>query len=86
MVRTKTTTPEPPGDNAAATPAVAASKPAPATAPDGHTAALLRCFSAYPSLYIDRQGGVFTPCTAPHLREGAVLYENPYYEPNKTNR
>lgn len=85
MARTKTTTPEPPGENTPVAAATPVTETASATA-DRHVQALLRCFRAYPSLYIDRQGGVYTRDTAESLRADAVLYENPYYQPKNPIR
>ena len=42
---------------------------------------LLKIFSSYAALYIDRQGGTYTADTAAHIRKGAVLYTNPNHEP-----
>jgi hypothetical protein len=44
----------------------------------------LEKFPAYPSLYIDRHGGTYTPDTAATVRGGAVLYKNPFYNELKT--
>lgn len=51
---------------------------------DPYILALLKKFPAYPSLYIDRHGGTYTPDTAATLRGGAVLYKNPFYNELKT--
>lgn len=49
-----------------------------------HILDLLRKFSAYPSLYIDKLGGTYTPDTAAAIRGEAVLYKNPFYNELKT--
>lgn len=41
---------------------------------------LLGKYRSYPELYIDAQGGVYTPGTAAVIRKGAVLYKNPHYQ------
>lgn len=41
---------------------------------------LLGKYPAYPELYIDAQGGVYTPCTSSTIRGKAVLYKNPHYK------
>lgn len=43
---------------------------------------ILKSFKAYESLYVDMQGGVYTPDTAPAIRKQAILYKNPYYKPS----
>ena len=53
-------------------------------AADPYILALLEKFPAYPSLYIDRHGGTYTPDTAATVRGGAVLYKNPFYNELKT--
>lgn len=53
-------------------------------AADPYILALLKKFPAYPSLYIDRHGGTYTPDTATTVRGGAVLYKNPFYNELKT--
>lgn len=41
---------------------------------------LLGKYPAYAELYIDAQGGVYTPGTATAIRKDAVLYKNPHYQ------
>lgn len=41
---------------------------------------LLGKYPSYPELYIDAQGGVYTPGTAPTIRGKATLYKNPYFK------
>ena len=53
-------------------------------AADPYILALLKKFPAYPSLYIDRHGGTYTPDTAATVRGRAVLYKNPFYNGLKT--
>lgn len=47
--------------------------------PEAHVLSVLQAFSNYEQLYIDKQGGIYTPDTPEHLREMATLYKNPYY-------
>lgn len=47
--------------------------------PDSYILEILKSFSQYRALYIDRQGGVFTSNTPKNIRGAAVLYNNPYY-------
>jgi hypothetical protein len=42
--------------------------------------AILGTFPSYESLYIDAQGGIYTPATPPAVRGNATLYRNPYYK------
>lgn len=49
--------------------------------PGGYTLDILRAFPAYASMYIDTQGGIYTPDTPEKLRGNAVLYKNPYHKP-----
>jgi hypothetical protein len=49
--------------------------------PNGHTLDILRAFPAYASIYIDNQGGIYTPDTPERIRGNAVLYTNPYHKP-----
>lgn len=53
---------------------------------DQQVVRVLRAYPDYPTLYVDHQGGAYTPDTAASLREGAVLYKNPFYEPSKMKR
>lgn len=48
---------------------------------DEYTLNILRTFPSYASMYIDRQGGIYTPDTPEKLRGNAVLYKNPYHKP-----
>lgn len=41
---------------------------------------LLGKYPAYPELYIDTLGGVYTPGTAAVIRKDATLYKNPHYQ------
>lgn len=41
---------------------------------------LLRKYSFYSELYIDSQGGVYSPGTSVLIRRDAVLYKNPYHK------
>ena len=45
---------------------------------------MLKKFPAYPALYVDVHGGVYTPDTPPVIRREAILYNNPYYNEPKT--
>lgn len=45
---------------------------------------VLKSHKGYESLYVDAQGGVFTPGTAPVIRKKAVLYQNPFYNNSNT--
>lgn len=42
--------------------------------------AILGKFPDYKELYIDADGSMYTPQTAPAIRGKAVLYRNPYYK------
>lgn len=42
--------------------------------------AVLGKFPGYKELYIDADGSMYTPQTAPAIRGKAVLYRNPYYK------
>ena len=44
-----------------------------------HLKNILKAFPTYETLYVDSQGGIYSPDTAPKLRTGAILYKNPYY-------
>ncbi|MCD8253822.1 MAG: hypothetical protein LUD40_18345 [Phocaeicola dorei] len=65
---------------------VEAEAPAPANVdgPDEFVTQILRVYPTYESLYVDRHGGVYTPDTAALLRQGAILYKNPFYKSFKT--
>lgn len=45
-----------------------------------HTDEILKSFRSYETLYVDAQGGVFTPDTPEIIRGKATLYKNPYYK------
>lgn len=45
-----------------------------------YTQSMLKAFPFYEYLYIDRDGGSYTPNTPLSIREGATLYKNPYYK------
>lgn len=49
--------------------------------PDEYALSILRSHTSYESLYIDKSGGAFTPCTPAAMRKGAALYKNPFYKP-----
>ncbi|RHH14381.1 hypothetical protein DW228_06160 [Bacteroides fragilis] len=42
---------------------------------------ILRAYSKYEMLYIDKNGGVYSPDTLPVVRRNAILYTNPFYKP-----
>lgn len=47
--------------------------------PDGYVLSVLQAFPNYEQLYLDKQGGIYTPDTPENLREMATLYKNPYF-------
>lgn len=47
-------------------------------AADPYILALLEKFPAYPSLYIDRHGGTYTPDTAATVRGGGCTLQKPF--------
>lgn len=47
--------------------------------PEAHVLSVLQTFPNYEQLYVDKQGGVYTPDTPEQLREMATLYTNPYF-------
>lgn len=47
--------------------------------PDGYVLSVLQAFPNYELLYLDKQGGIYTPDTPENLREMATLYKNPYF-------
>lgn len=47
---------------------------------DDQTDGILKSFSGYDSIYIDKQGGVFTSDTPKSIRGTATLYKNPHYK------
>lgn len=49
--------------------------------PSEYTLNILRAFPTYASMYIDHQGGTYTPDTPERIRGNAVLYKNPYHKP-----
>lgn len=55
------------------------SQPEPEVAPQVRD--ILKSYSIYEMLYIDKHGGVFTPDTLQVIRKNAVLYKNPFYKP-----
>lgn len=48
--------------------------------PDELALDVLRAFTGYATLYVDRHGGAFTPDTPAAIRAGAVLYRNPFFK------
>lgn len=40
---------------------------------------VLACYPGYKELYVDRFGGVFPKGVQQNLVEGAILYQNPYF-------
>ncbi len=71
-------------------PAPAAEKPAPKkekkaepeqlAEPDELALDVLRAFTGYATLYVDRHGGAFAPDTPAAIRAGAALYRNPFFK------
>lgn len=47
--------------------------------PEAYVLSVLQAFPNYEQLYVDKQGGVYTPDTPEQLREMATLYRNPYF-------
>lgn len=47
--------------------------------PEPYVLSLLQAFPAYEQLYIDKQGGIYTPDTPENIRGMATLYRNPYF-------
>lgn len=47
--------------------------------PDGYVLSVLQAFPNYEQLYLDKQGGIYTPDTPENFREMATLYKNPYF-------
>lgn len=70
-----------PTEAPATTPAKKTKEKEPEPEPSEHTLDILRAFPAYASMYIDTQGGIYTPDTPEKLRGNAVLYKNPYHKP-----
>ena len=54
------------------------------TKADAGVLEILKKFPAYPALYVDVHGGVYTPDTPPLIRREAILYNNPYYNEPET--
>lgn len=48
--------------------------------PDSFTLEILKSFSNYESLYINRKGGTYVPNTPESIRGSAILYKNPYFK------
>lgn len=46
---------------------------------EAYVLSVLQSFPAYERLYVDKQGGVYTPDTPENLRCMATLYKNPYF-------
>lgn len=49
--------------------------------PDVQTVNILKTNSKYSELYIDKQGGSYSPDTLPSIRKNAIRYKNPFYKP-----
>lgn len=47
--------------------------------PEAYVLSVLQAFPNYGQLYVDRQGGVYTPDTPENLRPMATLYKNLYF-------
>lgn len=47
--------------------------------PETYVLSVLQAFPAYEQLYVDKQGGIYTPDTPESLRGMATLYKNPYF-------
>lgn len=45
-----------------------------------YTQSILKTFPFYEYLYVDRDGGSYTPNTPLSIRKNATLYKNPYYK------
>lgn len=54
--------------------------PEPLAEPDELALDILRAFTGYATLYVDRHGGVFAPDTPAAIRASAVLYRNPFFK------
>ena len=90
MAKTQTTIPETDAaqpDATVAAPPVMTEKsskkePAPKAAAEIPAAALaiLGKFPDYKELYIDSDGSMYVPQTAPAIRGKAILYKNPHYK------
>lgn len=55
-------------------------EPEPLAEPDELALDVLRAFTGYATLYVDRHGGAFAPDTPAAIRAGAVLYRNPFFK------
>ncbi len=55
-------------------------EPEPLAEPDELALDILRAFTGYTTLYVDRHGGAFAPDTSAAIRAGAVLYRNPFFK------
>lgn len=55
-------------------------EPEPLAEPDELALDILRAFTGYATLYVDRHGGAFAPDTSAAIRAGAVLYRNPFFK------
>ena len=55
-------------------------EPDPLAEPDELALDVLRAFTGYATLYVDRHGGAFAPDTPAAIRAGAVLYRNPFFK------
>ena len=55
-------------------------EPEPLAEPDEVALDILRAFTGYATLYVDRHGGAFAPDTSAAIRAGAVLYRNPFFK------
>lgn len=54
--------------------------PADTSTMDSHTLGILKTFSGYEALYIDKLGGVYVPDTPQQLRGNAKLITNPFHK------
>lgn len=45
-----------------------------------YTQSVLRTFPSYEYLYVDKDGGSYTPNIPQNIRKNATLYKNPYYK------
>ena len=48
--------------------------------PDNFTMEVLKAYSNYESLYVDKHGCAYTPDTPEPIRGSAVLYKNPHFK------
>lgn len=55
-----------------------------AATPDPQVMQVLRAYSGYEKLYVDKHGGAYTSDTPVLLRKEAILYINPFYKPFNT--